>query len=370
MRWRRWHQDEDGLAPVLVGAGVVGGLLGASWLGADWASSLLRRAGGELTAWVLSGAFWVIDLVAAQAAAAPAELDVFTPVLEGPALPIWALAALVCVAALLAEVIGGVVTGNVPRMVTAVFRAIIAGLLATAGGSLLLMVGGALSDLGRIALQASGTTVDAPLLPLQEVLMETARAQTGAPELFVAFLAALVIVFSGLAIYFLLAMRPVLLAILIVFLPVAHALSVWEPLRRVQLRAWALAFAVLLSDAAVLTMFAVANTAAAQVAGVDRLIFGTFGMLLAALAPAALARVVGAPELQTAVTSMSSGSRRMVGTGAVAAKGALFAAAYSARRHHTATGGTGAVPETVAAPTGGWSDALDAPLSTGRESDG
>lgn len=44
------------------------------------------------------------------------------------------------------------------------------------------------------------------------------------------------IVVAGVTIYFILAMRPVLLALLIVWLPVAHALSVWTPLRRVQLR--------------------------------------------------------------------------------------------------------------------------------------
>ena len=91
--------------------------------------------------------------------------------------------------------------------------------------------------------------------------------------------------FCSLAIYFTLAMRPVLLAAVIVFLPVAHALSVWTPMRRVQVRVWALAFAVLLADAAVLTMFAITNTVMGQPEGVDRLIFGTFGVLLAALAP-------------------------------------------------------------------------------------
>jgi hypothetical protein len=109
-----------------------------------------------------------------------------------------------------------------------------------------------------------------------------------------------------------------------VFLPVAHALSVWTAMRRVQVRAWSLALAVLVADAAILTMFAVTNTVMGQPEGVDRLIFGTFGLLLAALAPAALARIVGAPELQTAVQSMSRGSRVVaVGAGALAVKGAL-----------------------------------------------
>ncbi|MGI8876979.1 MAG: hypothetical protein ACR2KP_22180, partial [Egibacteraceae bacterium] len=151
--------------------------------------------------------------------------------------------------------------------------------------------------------------------------------------------AGLVIVFTSLAIYFTLAMRPVLLAALIVFLPVAHALSVWTPMRRVQVRAWSLAFAVLLADAAILTMFAVTNTVMAQPKGVDRLIFGTFGLLLAALAPAALARIVGAPELQTAVQSMSRGSRvAAVGAGALAVKGALTAAHVTPRTSHGAGG--------------------------------
>ena len=203
----------------------------------------------------------------------------------------------------------------------------VAGVLATAGAGLLLAVGGALSEIGRAALSASGTSVDAPLVPLQEVLMETARgSETSGAELFVAFLAALVIVFLSLAIYFVLAMRPVLLAAVIVFLPVAHALSVWTPLRRVQLRVWSVAFAVLVADAAILTMFAVANSAMGQPAGVDRLIFGTFGLLLAALSPAALARVVGAPELHTAVQSMSRGSRMLaVGAGAMALRGGASA---------------------------------------------
>jgi hypothetical protein len=202
-----------------------------------------------------------------------------------------------------------VVTGNTTRIVQAVIRAIVAGMLATVGAGLLLAVGGALSDLGRIALDASGAGVDAPLVPLQEVLMDTAEQREAGAELFIAFLAGLVIVFTSLAIYFILAMRPVLLAAVIVFLPVAHALSVWTPMRRVELRTWALAFAVLLADAAILTMFAVTNTVIGQPEGVDRLIFGTFGLLLAALAPAALARIIGLPELQTAVQSMTRGSR-------------------------------------------------------------
>lgn len=162
--------------------------------------------------------------------------------------------------------------------------------------------------------------------------MDSALQRDSGVELFVVFLAGLVIVFTSLAIYFTLAMRPVMLAALIVFLPVAHAVSVWTPMRRVQVRAWSLAFAVLLSDAAILTMFAVTNTVMGQPEGVDRLIFGTFGLLLAALAPAALARIVGAPELQTAVQSMSRGSRVVaVGAGALAVKGALMAAPRTSR---------------------------------------
>ena len=335
----RLHAEEGAIPFVLVGVVALGSVLGLAWTGQEWAQSLLREAGGELTVWVLRGAFWALDLVALQAATAPVTRDWYTPVLEGPALPIYALAALVMVATLIAEVIAGMITGNTTRIVQAIFRALVAGMLASAGGALLLAIGGALSNLGRIALDASGTSVDAPLVPLQEVLMDSALQRDSGAELFVVFLAGLVIVFCSLAIYFTLAMRPVLLAALIVFLPVAHALSVWTPMRRVQVRAWSLAFAVLLADAAILTMFAVTNTVTGQPEGVDRLIFGTFGLLLAALAPAALARIVGAPELQTAVQSMSRGSRVVaVGAGALAVKGALTAAHLTPRTSHGAGG--------------------------------
>ena len=328
--------DENGAIPfVLVGVVALGGVLGLAWTGQEWAESLLREAGGELTVWILRGAFWTLDLVALQASTAPVTRDWYTPVLEGPALPVYALAALVMVATLIAEVIAGMVTGNTTRIVQAIFRALVAGMLASAGAVLLLAIGGALSDIGRIALDAAGTSVDAPLVPLQEVLMDSALQRDTGVELFVVFLAGLVIVFTSLAIYFTLAMRPVLLAALIVFLPVAHALSVWTPMRRVQVRAWSLALAVLLADAAILTMFAVTNTVMRQPEGVDRLIFGTFGLLLAALAPAALARIVGAPELQTAVQSMSRGSRVVaLGAGALAVKGALTAAQVAPRASH------------------------------------
>jgi len=331
---------EDGAIPfVLVGVVALGGVLGLVWTGQEWAQSLLREAGGELTVWILRGAFWSLDLVALQSSTAPVTRDWYTPVLEGPALPIYALAALVMVATLIAEVAAGMVTGNTTRIVQAIFRALVAGMLASAGGALLLAIGGALSNIGRIALDASGTTLDAPLVPLQEVLMDSALQRDTGVELFVVFLAGLVIVFTALAIYFTLAMRPVLLAALIVFLPVAHALSVWTPMRRVQVRVWSLAFAVLLADAAILTMFAVTNTVMRQPEGVDRLIFGTFGLLLAALAPAALARIVGAPELQTAVQSMSRGSRVVaLGAGALAVKGALTAGQMTPRTNSGADG--------------------------------
>lgn len=323
-RRRGWHGDEDGAIPfVLVGLVALGGTLGAAWAGHGWSQRLLGEAGGELTVWVLRGAFWALDLVALQASMEPVDVDWYTPVLEGPALPLYALAALVMVGTLLAETITGMVQGNTPRIVQAVFRALVAGMLATVGASLLLAVGGGLSEIGRIALQASGTSVDAPLIPLQEVLMDTAEQRAdGGVELFIAFLAGLVIVLTSLSIYFLLAMRPVVLAAIIVFLPIAHAVSVWTPMRRVQLRIWSLAFAVLLADAAILTMFAVANTAMGQPEGVDRLIFGTFGLLLAALSPAALARIVGAPELHSAVQTMSRGSKALaIGAGRAAVKG-------------------------------------------------
>jgi hypothetical protein len=350
---RRWS-DEDGAIPfVVVGMVAIAGVLGLAWAGQEWAQSLLQEAGGELTVFVLRGAFWALDLVALQASTAPVTRDWYTPILQGPALPIYALAALVMVATLIAEVISAMATGNTTRIVQAVFRALVAGMLVTVGGSLLLAVGGAVSNLGRIALAASGTTVDAPLVPLQEVLMDSALQRDSGAELFVVFLAGLVIVFSSLAIYFTLAMRPVLLAALIVFLPVAHALSVWTPMRRVQVRAWALAFAVLLADAAVLTMFAVTNSVMGQPEGVDRLIFGTFGVLLAALAPAALARIVGTPELQAAVQSMSRGSKVIAaGAGVAAIKGTMLGHRLEQNlRGHGGSGGSN--PLTTPGPGGG-----------------
>lgn len=347
--------EEEGAIPfVLVGVALIGGVLGLAWAGQEWAASLVHEAGGELTVWVLRGAFWALDLVALQASTAPVTRDWYTPVLEGPALPIYALAGLVMVATLIAEVVAGVATGNTPRIVQAVFRALVAGMLATVGASLLLGVGGALSELGRIALAASGTSVDAPLIPLQEALMDSALQRESGAELFIVFLAGLVVVFTALAIYFTLAMRPVLLAALIVFLPVAHALSVWSPLRRVQIRAWSLAGAVLLADAAILSMFAVTNTVAGQPEGIDRLIFGTFGLLLAALAPAALARIIGAPELQTAVQAMSTGSKAVaVGAGLAAAKGALLGVARTGRPRPAELAAGGGGPSALATAAGG-----------------
>ncbi|HEX2029012.1 MAG TPA: hypothetical protein VHF25_13535 [Nitriliruptorales bacterium] len=365
MNGGRRFASEDGAIPfVVVGVAALGGVLGLAWAGQEWAQSLLREAGGELTEWVLRSAFWALDLVALQASTEPVSRDWYTPVLEGPALPIYALAALVMVATLTAEVVAGIATGNTTRIIQAIFRALLAGMLASAGGALLLAIGGALSNLGRIALDASGTGVDAPLIPLQEVLMDSALRRDGGAELFVVFLAGLVIVFTSLAIYFTLAMRPVLLAALIVFLPVAHALSVWTPMRRVQVRAWSLAFAVLLADAAILTMFAVTNTVIGQPEGVDRLIFGTFGLLLAALAPAALARVVGAPELQTAVQSTSRGARLVaVGAGALALKGALTAHQVE-RRLRTAGSGPGGM--LMGGPRGGGGGPDGTPPTGGR----
>ena len=340
MSCRGLHDEQGAIPFVVVGVIALGGVLGAAWAGGEWSQMLVGRAGGELTAWVLRGAFWALDLVALQASTAPTTTDWYTPVIEGPALPLYALAALVMVATLIAETIAGIVTGNTTRIVQAVIRAIVAGMLATVGAGLLLAIGGALSDLGRIALDASGAGVDAPLVPLQEVLMDTAEQREAGAELFIAFLAGLVIVFTSLAIYFTLAMRPVLLAAVIVFLPIAHALGVWTPMRRVEVRTWALGFAVLLADAAILTMFAVTNTVIGQPQGVDRLIFGTFGLLLAALAPAALARIIGLPELHTAVQSMTRGSRVVAaGAGIMAAKGALLAAATGASAAGAAAAG-------------------------------
>ena len=350
MSCRGLHDEQGAIPFVVVGVIALGGVLGAAWAGGEWSQMLVGQAGGELTAWVLRGAFWALDLVALQASTAPTTSDWYTPVLEGPALPLYALAALVMVATLIAETIAGIVTGNTTRIVQAVIRAIVAGMLATIGAGLLLAIGGALSDLGRIALDASGAGVDAPLVPLQEVLMDTAEQRQAGAELFIAFLAGLVIVFTSLAIYFTLAMRPVLLAAVIVFLPIAHALGVWTPMRRVEVRTWALGLAVLLADAAILTMFAVTNTVIGQPQGVDRLIFGTFGLLLAALAPAALARIIGLPELHTAVQSMTRGSRVVAaGAGIMAAKGALLAAATGA----SAAGAAGAAGAAAASGRGG-----------------
>jgi len=350
-----WRDEEGAIPFVVVGVVALGGVLGLSWAGHEWSQMLVNQAGGELTVWVLRGAFWALDLVALQASTTPTSTDWYTPVLEGPALPLYALAALVMVATLIAETIAGVITGNTTRIVHAVIRAIVAGMLATIGAGLLLAIGGALSDLGRIALDASGAGVDAPLVPLQEVLMDTAEQRESGAELFIAFLAGLVIVFTSLAIYFTLAMRPVLLSAVIVFLPVAHALSVWTPMRRVEMRTWAFALAVLLSDAAILTMFAVTNTVIGQPEGVDRLIFGTFGLLLAALAPAALARIIGVPELQTAVQSMTRGSRVVAaGAGIMAAKGALLAAATGQSASGAASGGgAGSAGSALNGPGGG-----------------
>ena len=361
-----WSGQDGAIPFAVVGVAGVAGVLGLAWAGQDWANALLREAGGELTVWVLRGAFWALDLVGLQASTAPVTTDWYTPVLEGPALPLYALAALVMVATLVAEVLAGIVTGNTPRIVQAVFRALVAGMLASAGGALLLAIGGALSDLGRIALESSGTTVDAPLVPLQQVLMDTAQQRDSGAELFVVFLAGLVIVFTSLAIYFTLAMRPVLLAAVIVFLPVAHALSVWTPMRRVQVRAWALAIAVLLADAAILSMFAITNTVAAQPEGIDRLIFGTFGLLLAALAPAALARIIGVPELQTAVQAMSTGSKMLaIGAGVGALKGGLLASRLGSRSGGPSgpVGGAGVLD--APGPGAGGSGGGPGPMSVG-----
>ena len=354
----RWDRQDGAIPFVVVGVVALGGVLGLAWTGQEWAQSLLNEAGGTLTAWVLNGAFWALDLIALQASTTPVTRDWYTPVLEGVALPIYALAALVMVATLVVEVIAGIATGNTARTVQAVFRALLAGMMASAGGSILLAVGGALSDLGRIALDASGTSVDAPLVPLQEVLMDSALQRDSGAELFVVFLAGLVIVFCSLAIYFTLAMRPVLLAALIVFLPVAHALSVWTPMRRVQVRAWSLAFAVLLSDAAILTMFAITNSVTGQPEGVDRLIFGTFGVLLAALAPAALARIVGTPELHTAVQSMTRGTKVVAAGAAVGAARSALVAGQAAGRGNTGgaanrPGGSGLGPVLAGGAGGG-----------------
>ena len=205
-----WGAQDGAIPFVLVGLVALGGVLGAAWAGHEWSQRLLGEAGGELTVWVLRGAFWALDLVALQASMSPVHTDWYTPVLTGPALPLYALAGVVMVGTLLAEVVTGMVQGNTLRIVQAVFRALLAGMLAAVGATVLLSVAGGLSEVGRAALAASGTTVDAPLIPLQEVLMEaTEDRDTAGVELFIAFLAAVMIVFTSVSIYFILAMRPI-----------------------------------------------------------------------------------------------------------------------------------------------------------------
>ena len=115
--------DEEGAIPfVVVGVVALGGVLGLAWAGHEWSQMLVNQAGGELTVWVLRGAFWALDLVALQASTTPTSTDWYTPVLEGPALPLYALAALVMVATLIAETIAGIVTGNTTRIVQGVIR--------------------------------------------------------------------------------------------------------------------------------------------------------------------------------------------------------------------------------------------------------
>jgi hypothetical protein len=56
---------------VIVGVVALGGVLGLAWAGHEWSQMLVNQAGGELTVWVLRGAFWALDLVALQASTAP-----------------------------------------------------------------------------------------------------------------------------------------------------------------------------------------------------------------------------------------------------------------------------------------------------------
>lgn len=66
---------------------------------------------------------------------------------------------------------------------------LMAGLLATVGATILLLAGDGLSGVGQTALAASGATADAPLVPLREVLMESAEGHETGAELFVAAMA-------------------------------------------------------------------------------------------------------------------------------------------------------------------------------------
>lgn len=338
----RWADEEGLIQAVAVGAAGLAGTLGVAWwANSDWTSMLMREAGGSLTAFVLRGAFSVVDLVAAQAAASPAGGDWWAPLRDGPAVPLVQLAAVVTVLSLLGEAVRGAVTGNTSAIAQACIRAVTAGFLATAGGGLMLLIGDAFSGIGEAALSASGASIDAPLVPLQQVLMDTATQHESGVELFLAFVCGIVIVLAGLTIYLILAMRPVLLAVLIVWLPVAHALSVWRPLSRVASKAWAMGFAVLLADAAILTTFAVVNTVGGQPEGIDRLLFGTAGLVLAAMSPAALARVVGAPEAERAAMALRRGGQAAgVGAGsrAVMVAGAASVGLGAARARQRRAG--------------------------------
>ena len=80
MRSGRWRAEDGAIPFVVVGVVALGGVLGLAWAGQEWANTLLREAGGELTVWVLRGAFWALDLVALQAATDPVNRDWYTPV--------------------------------------------------------------------------------------------------------------------------------------------------------------------------------------------------------------------------------------------------------------------------------------------------
>ena len=113
-----WENEEGAIPFVVVGVVALGGVLGLAWAGHEWSQLLVNQAGGELTAWVLRGAFWALDLVALQASTAPTSSDWYTPVLEGPALPLFALAALVMVATLIAETTAGLELAQADRVAT------------------------------------------------------------------------------------------------------------------------------------------------------------------------------------------------------------------------------------------------------------
>lgn len=343
-------QDGFGALGLLVVGVVVaaGGLVAANHF-----EGLAAMAGGQITQWVLQGAYWVLEMIGVQVAEGTTQGLDWRAVMEGPAVPLYVLGGLVAVAMLVFEVVGGMLQGNLPRLVQAVFRAIWVGILATGGAMLLFTIAEALSAVGETALNHAGATVDAPLARLQDAMLAATDADELQIELFVAFILGLVIVVSGITIYVMLAMRPLLLALLVVWLPTMEAVSVWQPMRRARLRSWSWGIAILLADTIIMSTFAVTTALTcsgdvpADVQGppsniaplidaepdssggmcvggtaADRMMMGMFGVMLAAAAPAAIARIAGTPEIHGPIQSATAGVKR---GGRVAVGGGLTA---------------------------------------------